>query len=133
LSMQDAATHPAIEMLLLDLVFISKQKESNSSGWAGRVNEFLQDNWNEPLSLTALARETNVHPVTISKNFRKYFSCTLGEYTRKLKVEKAMGLIKASKSSLTDTAYACGFADQSHFTRIFKQQTGFLPKDYQRL
>jgi AraC family transcriptional regulator len=52
---------------------------------------------------------------------------------RKLRVEKAMALMVSSHQSLTEIAYVCGFADQSHFIRIFKQHTGFLPKQYQKL
>lgn len=129
----DQVSQSSIEMMLLDLVHTSFKTKDISGGWIVKINEILCDKWNEQVSLAELARETHIHPVTISKHFRQYFSCTFGEYTRKLKVEKAMTLIKSSKSSLTDIAYLCGFADQSHFTRIFKQQTGFLPKEYQKL
>ncbi|MFV8347795.1 AraC family transcriptional regulator [Flavobacterium sp. ZB4P13] len=38
-----------------------------------------------------------------------------------------------NSASLTDISFECGFADQSHFIRTFKQQTGFLPKKFQNL
>ena len=120
-------------MMILDLVHTSFKMENASSRWTSKIREILYDKWSEYPSLTELAMETRTHPVTISKHFRQYFSCTLGEYTRKLKVEKAMTLMKSTKSSLTGIAYTCGFADQSHFSLVFKQQTGFLPKEYQRL
>ncbi len=63
-----------------------------------------------------MATIIGVHPVTISKYFPRYFSCTLGEYMRKLKIEKSLSLIKSPGNSLTNVAYACGFFDQSHFT-----------------
>jgi AraC family transcriptional regulator len=81
----------------------------------------------------ALSRATEKHSITISKHFRKYFSCTLGKYLRKLKVEKSIPLIKNSPMSLTEIALHCGFAEQSHFTRSFKQMTSFLPKDFRNI
>jgi AraC family transcriptional regulator len=100
--------------------------------WLKKVHEMLHDSWNKKLTLTDLARESSVNPITISKHFHKYFSCTLGEYMRKLKIEKSLAIIKNS-TSLTDVAYLCDFADQSHFIRTFKHLTGFLPKEYKRL
>ena len=57
----------------------------------------------------------------------------LAEYMRKLKTEKALSMIRFPENSLTSIAYACGFFDQSHFTRIFKQLNGILPSKYKNL
>ncbi|HWK05009.1 MAG TPA: AraC family transcriptional regulator [Puia sp.] len=93
----------------------------------------MNDRWNELLSLQDLSVVVGVHPVTISKHFSRYFNCTLGQYMRKLRINKAISLVKSSGTSLTDISYECGFADQSHFIRTFKHMTGFLPMQYQRL
>ena len=130
----DAFTKAAIKILLLSM--FNKTKTSNNQKkpkWISRLYELLNDNWSETPSLEDLAVAVNVHPTTISKHFTRYFSCTFGEYMRKLKVEKSISLIKNTKLSLTEIASHCGFADQSHFTRNFKKLTGFLPKDFKRL
>lgn len=96
------------------------------------LKQLLHDKWNEVLSLQEIAGLVGAHPVTISKNFRKYFHCTLGTYQRRLKIEKSIDLIKNSTLSLSEIAFYCGFTDQSHFIRNFKELTGFLPKDYRK-
>ena len=101
--------------------------------WAGLIRDILNDRWNENLSLDELASLVKIHPVTISKFFPKYFQCNLGEYVRKLRIEKAITLIRKSQYSLTDIAHQCGFFDQSHFIRVFKQTTGFLPNTYKKI
>ncbi|GAA3656436.1 helix-turn-helix domain-containing protein [Flavivirga jejuensis] len=85
------------------------------------------------MSLNKRSKVVGLHTVTISKFFRKYFSCTLGEYQRKLKIDYSLELIKNSKMSLTEIPHYCGFTDQSHFTRIFNEMTGFLPKHFRKL
>ncbi|MEO1655562.1 MAG: helix-turn-helix transcriptional regulator, partial [Bacteroidota bacterium] len=75
-----------------------------------------------------LAQELQLHPVSISKYFSKYRSSTLGDYMRKLKVDRAVRLLLNSSQSLAEVAYACGFSDQSHMTRLFKTYIGFSPK-----
>jgi AraC family transcriptional regulator len=57
----------------------------------------------------------------------------MGEYIRKLRVEKSFALLAGDDLSLTDIAFACGFADQSHFLRCFKQFGGSNPSAYRKL
>lgn len=130
----DDASAATINMLFIDLVSKrSLPSEKNWPPWVKIIHELMHEQWNEKLTLGDLARSANVHPVTVSKHFHKYFACTFGEYLRKLKIGKSLSLIKAGSSSLTETAYYCNFADQSHFTRTFKALTGFLPRQYNKL
>lgn len=126
----------SIKMLLLNLISSINQKSyslKEPPSWVNSIKEILNDRWNEPVSLRDLSIATGVHCVTISRFFPKYFSCTFGEYMRRLKIEKSLQLIKTSPAPLTEIAYECGFSDQSHFTRTFKQLTGFLPNQYAKL
>ncbi|MGZ3874778.1 MAG: helix-turn-helix domain-containing protein, partial [Mucilaginibacter sp.] len=130
----DVASPVSIQMLLLQLISHTGTSRPNGQVplWVNKVRAILHDRWNEKVTLTELSLETNVHPVTISRYFSAYFSCTLGEYMRKIKIEKALCLIKSSTLPLTEIAYVCGFADQSHFIRSFKEFTDCLPTAYQR-
>lgn len=130
----DDCSRLAIQTLLLNLISCSKNSVDESDPeWVRTLDDLLNDKWNEPLTLEELSIATGKYPTTISKHFRKYFSCTLGEYLRKLKINKSISLIKNSQMSLTDIALHCGFADQSHFTRNFKRLTGFLPKEFRNI
>lgn len=133
LAIQDEFSHSSIEMLIMNLFSAETKTKNEHPKWVEKVIELLNDSWNEPLSLKDLAKAANVYPTTISKHFPKYVSCTLGEYRRRLKIEKSLGFIKTSNQSLTEIAYQCGFHDQSHFTRTFKHLTGFLPRQYETL
>ncbi len=132
---EDDFSQSSIKMLLLNLICVNQKTASTRDlpFWVTIIKELLNDRWNEQLSLKDLAAATGVHAVTISKFFPKYFSCTFGEYMRRLKIEKSLQMIKASSSSLTEIAQECGFSDQSHFTRTFKHLTGFLPNQYAKL
>lgn len=131
--LNESNSYSSIESLLLELVSFSKKLSPRKTPpWITSLTELLHEHWNEPMSLQEIALIIGVHPVTISKFFRKYFSCTLGEYQRKIKIEKSIQLIKESKLSLTEIAFLCGFTDQSHFIRNFKNMTGFLPKKFQQ-
>ncbi len=130
----DTQTIASIHALILKLLSSSphERSEEKSPPWINSLREIINDRWNETLSLAELSGSLHIHPVTISKNFPNYFSCTLGEYMRKVKIEKAITLIQKPHHSLADIAYQCGFADQSHFIRTFKTATGFLPNEYKK-
>ena len=130
----DDRSYLSIRTLLLELIDHSKRSYYDSPpGWVRILDDFLNDKWNEPISLNDVSVAAEMHPVTISKYFRKYFSATLGEHLRKLKVNRSIPLIKNTRMSLTEIAFHCGFADQSHFTRNFKQLTGFLPREFRKI
>ena len=133
LLVKDEFTDNSVEMLLLSLVESNEILENKRPEWINKIAELLNDKWNEEVTLKDLSMAANVHPITVSKHFTKYFSCTFGEYRRRLKVEKALQLIRTSNLSLTEIAYECGFYDQSHFTRTFKDLTGFVPRHYEKL
>lgn len=132
-SAKDVFSESSIEMLLLGLMNGKNFNDNARPNWLKKIVELLNDRWNEELSLNDLAAAANVHPKTVSKYFPKHFACTLGEYRRKIKIEKSLALIKTSNLSLTEIALNCGFYDQSHFTETFKKLTGFLPKQFRKL
>jgi len=132
--LHDSLSEMGLEALVLELTggsFYGGRK--SPPAWALRLRELLHDEWDSRFSLEQLSACTGVHPVTISKHFRSIFSCTLSEYIRKIRIEKAVLLLHRSALPLTRIAFQCGFADQSHFIRVFKQLTGFLPGQYRRI
>jgi AraC family transcriptional regulator len=132
---EDVFSDCSIKMLLLNLIHTNPKTDFKNTrpGWIKTVAELTRDKWNEPLTLKDLSKAAGVHPITISKHFPKYFSCTFGEYMRRLKIEKSLYFLKDSSFSLAEIAAECGFSDQSHFIRTFKQLTGFLPNKYKKL
>lgn len=100
--------------------------------WVNIVKELLNDKWNQPVNLDELASAAGVHPVTVSRYFTRYFGTSFGEYRRRIKVERAIQLISEGNIPLTELSYACGFFDQSHFIRAFKDFTSMLPKDFRK-
>jgi AraC family transcriptional regulator len=117
----------SVHMLLLDAISGYLGTESSGAGWLMQVRDLLHDRWLDSVSLEEIARTVGIHPVNVSRYFSRHFGTGIGNYRRRLKVERAIQMITSSKMSFTEVAYACGFFDQSHFVRAFKEQTGLLP------
>lgn len=129
----DHSSADSIIMLFHQLVEpISRRSVKKQPAWVNQLRDMLLDTWQQTPLLAELASALKVHPITISKQFPRYFGCTLSEYSRRIKVARAVERIRQPAISLTALAHECGFADQSHFIRVFKAQTGFLPQEFQK-
>ncbi|MBO9732067.1 MAG: helix-turn-helix domain-containing protein [Chitinophaga sp.] len=131
--LNDAASVIAMDQLCVDLVAPCQQDFRCFPEWTRKIREIMHDHWDTPLSLCFLSTQLDLHPVTISRYFSRYFGCSAGEYLRKIKVERAIPLIKKRQASLTRIAYECGFTDQAHFTKTFLRITGLRPNQYRRI
>lgn len=131
----DSFSNDTIRILFSQLSQANNYSEryEKSPFWVKSLHELLNDCWNQNPNLQDLAQVLNLNPITISKHFPKYFGCTLGEYMRRIKINNSLPLIQSRENNLTEIALECGFSDQSHFIRTFKTQTGFLPKQFQKL
>jgi len=101
--------------------------------WVGKLEDILRSGYSEKFSLDELSRELSIHPVHLSRSVPQYFHCTLGEYVRNVRVERSLAFMPRKNLSLTEIACKCGFADQSHFLRSFKQIMGVSPSTYRKL
>jgi AraC family transcriptional regulator len=106
---------------------------STKPAWVNTLDEILHDNVDTTPSLRELSDQLDLHPVHLSRDFSRYFRCNFSEYVRRIKVERALALLRNRKLSLSDVALTCGFADQSHFIRCFKEFVSITPKAYRKL
>jgi hypothetical protein len=101
--------------------------------WAKELKEVIQDQIDTNLSLKELSKGLDISASYLSREFSRYFEdLSFGEYIRKQRIEKATELMQNPAYSLTEIAYLTGFSDQSHFTRIFKRNTGQNPSVYRK-
>lgn len=119
-----------VESLMAELLAATTcrpERTHDAPFWLRRVQHKLREECCEPLTLEGLASEAGVHPVHLSRSFRKFTGYGLGEYVRRLRLRQACELMLNPRLSLADIGYATGFADQSHFTRACHAITGASP------
>lgn len=127
-------TNQPDEALLLNIFhrFIASKDSRKKPAWVQELKDMIQDQIDSSITLKALSRDLDINPSYLSRTFAKHFDdMSFGEYIRKQRISKAIKLMQ-EKYSLTEIAYLTGFSDQSHFTRIFKQQTGQNPSVYRK-
>ena len=132
-STSELATHSLLLNVLSQLSTTWEKTYHQTPGWVARLREIINDDPLESRTLVSLAEIAGIHPVHLSRDFAKHFHCNLGEYIRTTKVQKALSLLANKHLSLTQIAYDCGFADQSHFTRCFKAVNGLKPLQFRNI
>jgi len=128
-------TQNPIDHIFIDVYnkFLKQKPAKKIPGWVKELRQIIQDQVDSNLNLTEVSKSLDINPSYLSREFSKHFNnLSFGEYIRKLRIEKAIDLIRQKKYTLTEIAYLTGFSDQSHFTRIFKQHTGKSPSAYRK-
>jgi AraC family transcriptional regulator len=127
-----------IEGLVLEMIGSAARNareagETKISPAIRRARELLEAHFTEPISLSDVATATGRHPVYVATEFRRAYGETIGEFVRRLRVESACRDLADPERPLADVALAAGFANQSHFTRVFRRAVGLTPAAYRDL
>jgi AraC family transcriptional regulator len=103
------------------------EEKRQPPSWLPRVLDKLRADHCRRLSLDELSRDAGVHPVHLSRVFRRFQGEGIGEYVQRLRIRTACARLSNPELPLADISLFTGFADQSHFTRAFHKITGMTP------
>jgi AraC family transcriptional regulator len=133
----DSVSHLAIEGLGLELIAAlaraSKGRLTTSRAparWLAHAHELVKSRHLEHLTLDDIAGAVGVHPVTLAREFRRQYGCTVGELVRRERIGFACRELLKPEESIAAVAISAGFYDQSHFAKAFKRLTGMTPASY---
>ncbi len=118
-----------VEGLLLQLAGELSRGATPRKTVAERVFSIVQERFADHLTIQSIAAELGFHPVHVARAFQIHYGRSVGEAVRDLQIAHAKALLRGS-SQLAEVAGACGFADQSHFTRVFRHVTGLTPRRF---
>lgn len=119
--------------------FLLEQNQSDSAYTLSTTQEventlgYIQQNYQENISVAQLAALAHVPPWQYTPLFRKLTGKKPLEYVTELRIQHAKKLLVSSDDSLREIATQVGFADEYYFNRRFRQTTGYSPRQYSRL
>lgn len=97
-----------------------------------RAKELMSSNLKNETPLARLAAECGLSARHFARAFRQSTGVPPHKWLLRRRVDHARELLVNPALSLSDIALSCGFADQSHFTRVFKAVVGVSPGAWRR-
>jgi AraC-like DNA-binding protein len=95
-----------------------------------KAERFIWENYTRKISLQEIASAAGLSAPYFSTVFKEEMGENLSGYLNRLRVEKAEHMLIETSLTLNEIASACGFEDQSWFSKIFKSHAGISPGKY---
>lgn len=94
--------------------------------------DHIHRHYDEPLRLPALAEMAGLSVYQFDQRIRSLFHVTAGQYLVKVRIDAACKRLAGTAEPIAQIALACGYSDQSAFSRQFKQAVGISPLAYRK-
>jgi AraC-like DNA-binding protein len=108
-------------------ITLSRDGNEDSAVWQSK--KFLDEHYADRVPLQELARLTGLSPYHLNRSFCRKIGMPPHAYQLQVRIARAKSALRTG-SSIAGVALATGFADQSHFTRVFKRLVGDTPAQY---
>ena len=93
---------------------------------------FLHEHYMESISLEDTARYVGMSREYLARCFHQAMGITLVTYLNRYRVSRGKELLEQGGQSLTEIALETGFSSSTYFSRVFKQEVGMSPSEYER-
>jgi AraC family transcriptional regulator len=124
----------SVQSLAYDLIgsfdCLERREHAAAAPWLRKVRTLLDERYASNIDLADLAGEIGIHPVHLSRTFRKALKTSVGDYVHRRRIQQACRMLHDTGMPIAGIAEDLGYVDQSHFSRVFRSITGKTPARY---
>jgi transcriptional regulator GlxA family with amidase domain len=95
-----------------------------------KVVSHLRQNYQQDIKIGELARMANLSLRQLQRRFKASFGVGPQQFLIKTRLLAACRALRETEGTLADVALACGFSDQSAFSRHFRQHFALTPSQF---
>ncbi|MEO1108912.1 MAG: GlxA family transcriptional regulator [Pseudomonadota bacterium] len=92
-----------------------------------RSIEIMRDSIETPVSPSEIAERLGISTRQLERLFGKYLNTSPKKYLMEMRLERAQKLLLQTEASITEVAFACGFENPGHFSRVYRSSFGVTP------
>lgn len=92
---------------------------------------YLHGNYQQPMELNSCARQFHMSTHHVTRLFKQYLGMGFTQYKNKIRIDQAKRLLKETDHSIKEVCEIVGFTNLNYFYRLFKEDTGITPKEFQ--
>ena len=96
-----------------------------------RAEEYIEANWDQPITVEALVVVTNASARSIFQSFRDCRGYSPMAFVKQVRLRHAQRMLMTLKEeiSVTGVAFRCGFSNLGHFSKDYRESFGELPSE----
>ena len=102
-----------------------------SADYVGEIRNFIDNNYQDNISLDHLAQAFSINKFYLQKLFKKRSGLSPNEYLTRVRLEKAKNLLRTTDSTIIQIAQEVGYT-ASYFDNVFKKFEGITPQTYRQ-
>lgn len=91
---------------------------------------WVDDNLDQPISVSLLAERANLSPGTLAKKFKQAHRITLSQYLLHRRIDRAKSLLATTTLTIYEVGASVGIPDPHYFNKQFRKVTGISPSRY---
>jgi AraC-like DNA-binding protein len=92
----------------------------------------IHTQYDQPLKVKDLARRAGLSAYQFDRRMQRIFGITAGQLIQKVRLDAALQRLRDSDATVAEIASACGYSDQSAFTRRFRETIGMSPTEFRQ-
>lgn len=97
-----------------------------------KITQYISNHYNEQLSLKEIADKFHFNYYYLSSYFSSHLAEGFSEYLNKIRVEKALELLKNEAIPVSEVSYLVGYSDHSYFCKVFKKFKKVTPSKFRK-
>lgn len=113
-------------------ITLSNRLNTPAKDLPSQIEQYLRQHYQSKITLNQLCHTFYCSRATLTTSFRKMFHTSINEYLTKIRLEKAVTLLKNHSLSIEFVAEQCGFSDQNYFTKVFRKKYSITPSQYRK-
>lgn len=96
-----------------------------------QILQYIEEHYQEKIVLSDLEEVLHYSERYINQKFRKALGTTVIEYLNRLRIQKALAMLKNKNTVISEVGFLCGIGDYKYFNHVFKKYIGCSAKEYQ--
>ena len=102
----------------------------DKSEFIRQIDRYIEDHLSQSITMEQLCSVFRIGRTRLYELSMDYLGCGLSDYIRNQRIHHAQRLLRQTDLPVTEIAYAVGFSDYNHFSRVFKRSAGMSARAY---
>ena len=127
------ASYVKIMTICAQYLTLSHAIPSNKPTIAQLAKEYISVNFAHKISIKKICTEVGCSKSSLITAFKREAGITVNAYITEVRLSEALRLLEMGDSKIGEIAEACGFSDQSYFSKVFSAKYGVPPSEYDKI